>query len=223
MTTMADGPEFLIVIQARLGSKRFPRKVLELLDGKPLLAHTIDNLKPTGLPIVVASPSYGGASDDPDADYAIQGIAEAHGAEWFGYVSGDENDVLGRFAHVIRIYKPTNVVRITADCPLIDPVVVRACVDAHLVHGADYTSNTMVRSWPDGLDCEVVRSSVLLKADQWHDRERFQEHVTGFVHNKQMRSIYKRVNVGLRSVVDTPEDLERIRTGRHTEPVAWVV
>lgn len=216
---MSDGPEFLIVIQARLGSKRFPRKVLELLDNKPLLAHTIDNLKLTGLPIVVASPSYGGASDDPDADYAIQGIAEEHGAEWFGYVSGDENDVLGRFAHVIRIYKPTNVVRITADCPLIDASVVRACVDAHLVHGADYTSNTMVRSWPDGLDCEVVRSSILL--DLHHDLEPVsvdREHVT-----TALSWYHKRVNVGLRSVVDTPEDLERIRAGRHTEPVAWVV
>jgi len=96
---------------------------------------------------------------------------------------GSEDDVLDRFYQTAKILSPDHIVRITADCPVLDPMVVEHVINRHLSSGADYTSNGLVERYPDGEDVEVFSFAALQKA--WKDASLVseREHVTPYIRN----------------------------------------
>ena len=141
-------------------------------------------------------------------------------------VRGSEADVLGRTLRALDQHPPADhVVRLTADCPWSDPGVVAAVVAAHLEGGADYTSNTLLRSWPDGLDVEVTTTDALRVADRAADPGPEREHVTPHLQRHPERFLVQQVVHPLpqgerRWTVDTEADLVALRGAARPEAVA---
>lgn len=196
------------IVQARMGSTRLPGKVLMDLGGKPVLRHVLERVAavPSIRRIVVAT------SREPQDD-----IIDRTCEEW-GYpcYRGSEQDVLDRFYRAAALSQLTAVVRITADCPLLDPMVTERVVQQFLRSGADYASNVHPPTFPDGLDCEVIKIDALEEAWDEAGDSFSREHVTPFVWKQPDR--YRMVNVestgnysDLRWTVDTREDLEQAR------------
>lgn len=200
MTTIA-------VVQARMGSSRLPGKVLKDVGGRPLLALMLARLRPVAVDqIVVATSDH--SRDDPVADLATSAGAAV--------VRGPELDVLARFARALDMHPADTVVRLTADCPFVDPGLVDEAVTVHRAAGADYTSNTLVRTFPDGLDVEVIDSRALCDAAEEAADPAEREHVTPFVQRRperfRLRAFRGPELLGdERWTVDTPADLERVR------------
>jgi spore coat polysaccharide biosynthesis protein SpsF len=195
------------VIQARTGSTRLPGKVLSDLGGRPMLGFMLERLR--NLPVdalVVATSTLD--RDDPVCDIAASVDIPT--------VRGAEADVLARFADVLERHPADTVVRLTGDCPLIDPDVVIATLTLHKERTADYTSNVLPRTFPRGLDVEVVAASALLSAaEEAHDPAE-REHVTPFVYRRPERfrlaNLRSGESLGNESwTVDTAADLEFVR------------
>jgi spore coat polysaccharide biosynthesis protein SpsF len=196
-----------VVIQARYGSSRFPGKVLADLDHSSVLQFQLRRLKRSlDLPLILATSVR--SIDDP---------VERCGHELeIPVVRGPESDVLARFALAVQTHGIEHVVRITADCPLVDPALVMEITNAHLRLEADYTSNTLCRTYPDGLDVEVVRATALLEAHDQATNDMEREHVTPFIYRRperfQLAAVTSPLRVGhLRWTIDVPEDLELVR------------
>jgi spore coat polysaccharide biosynthesis protein SpsF len=153
------------------------------------------------------------ATTDHPCDDPVAEVATSAGA---AVVRGDETDVLGRFMLTLRSHPADVVVRLTADCPLIDTELIEAAIDLHRLSEADYTSNTIVRTYPDGLDVEVVTSEAMIAAaDSVDSVER--EHVTPYVYRHPERFHLAalrqdRLLGDERWTVDTLEDLDRVRS-----------
>jgi spore coat polysaccharide biosynthesis protein SpsF len=127
------------VVQARTGSTRLPGKVLQDLGGRTMLRFMLDRLVGLdGVEVVVATSTLG--RDDAVAEIAASAKCRT--------VRGPERDVLGRFAIALDESPAEHVVRLTADCPLMDAGLVRAVLDVHLASDADYTSNVFPRTFP---------------------------------------------------------------------------
>lgn len=157
----------LVVIQARLGSTRLPGKVLLDLGGKPVLQHVVERAQRSGYRVVVAAP-------DNDLPRLMEAVP---GGNRFG-ADIPEDDVLGRFADTAESFPTYNcVVRITADCPCLDPALIRQTVAA-VKAGHDYAGNTVERHWPRGLDVEAFTTELLLRAHQTATDPYDREHVT---------------------------------------------
>ena len=129
---------------------------------------------------------------------------------------GSEDDVLDRFWQAAKLIRPDNIVRITADCPLIDPDIIDAVIDEHAARGADYTSNTIVATWPDGLDVEVMRFTALERAWQQATLLSEREHVTPYIKNHPEMFAIAQVQRSddlshLRWTIDEPADFELIQ------------
>ena len=189
-------------------SSRFPGKVLAELAGAPMLAQELRRLTAARSidEIVVATTR--NAADD-----AVASVAEAEGAAVF---RGDEHDVLGRFVAAANEMHADVVVRITADCPLLDPGVVDRVVEA-LTGDADYSANVVERTFPHGLDCEALHRETLERVDALAASSAAREHVTWLINNERP-DLFERVSVvdeednsDLHWTVDEPADLEVIR------------
>jgi glutamate-1-semialdehyde aminotransferase/spore coat polysaccharide biosynthesis protein SpsF (cytidylyltransferase family)/predicted dehydrogenase len=202
-----EGP-VVAIIQARMGSSRLPGKSLAIIEERPMLWHVIQRVKRASLVdrVVVAT------STSP-ADDAIEQMCREGGVTCH---RGKESDVLDRFYTAARAEKAAQVVRITADCPLIDPEVIDRVVRRFLRGDLDYASNAMVRSYPDGLDTEIFSFSALERA--WHEAGKAseREHVTPYLRSEKFRtanvendltSLYQH----FRWTVDEVADLEFIR------------
>lgn len=205
---MTDHP--LIVVQARAGSTRLPGKVLAEVGGLPMLAFQLKRLLPITdrlrSTVVVAT------SDLPGDD-AVEEVALHVGVD---VVRGSEGDVLGRFAIALAQHPTDTVVRLTGDCPLTDPFIVEAAIRLHQDTGADYTSNVLPRSYPKGLDVEVLSARALRSAELEATDQPDREHVTPFVYRRPERfrlaNLHSGQNLGEEHwTVDTAEDLARIR------------
>ena len=195
------------VVQARMGSTRLPGKVLLPLGGRPMLRFMLDRLRDLAVDHVVV------ATSDLDRDQPIVEVATGAG---FDVVRGSESDVVARFVAAIDAYPSEHVVRLTADCPLTDPALVEAVIATHLARSADYTSNVLPRSFPKGLDVEVVRADALRRAADEAIAADEREHVTPFVYRRPER--FRLTNHGSGRAlgrewwtVDTPADLDRVR------------
>jgi spore coat polysaccharide biosynthesis protein SpsF len=161
------------VVQARMGSSRLPGKVLEPLGDTTVLGSGIRRLlRARTLDAVVVATTWD-ARDDVVVDEAAR-----HGAL---VVRGSEDDVLSRYALAARETGAGTVVRVTSDCPLVDPSIVDACVRLRQTADVAYASNTLVRSFPRGLDVEAFSASALLEADSEAMAEDEREHVTPFI------------------------------------------
>ena len=166
-----------IITQARATSTRLPAKVLLTAGGRSYLEHHLDHLQATGLPVIVATTTN-------EADEQIVEIAAKAGVPVF---RGSELDVLSRFAGAIREHELDGVVRVTSDCPLIDPEVVAAGVDRFRTEAAEnlYVSNCLERTYPRGMDYEVFSGTRLLKADAEATLPADREHVTSYLHQNR--------------------------------------
>lgn len=191
-----------------MASTRLPGKVLAPVMGRPLLAFELERLRDVAgvAARVVATTTH-------RVDDAIARLAAAEG---FLVVRGSERDVLNRFAQAANQTEADVVVRVTADCPLIDPDVVDDVIDCYLAGGADYVSNTLERTYPRGLDVEVFSAAALLAAAIEARAPAEREHVTPYLyqHPDQFRIAQVRQQddmSGERWTIDVPEDLELVR------------
>ncbi len=167
------------IIQARMGSTRLPGKVLRLLGDTTVLGHVIRRCRCVdNLDVVVV------ATTTAEKDAAIVSTAEKEGALVF---RGSEEDVLDRYYNAARDAGAEVVVRITSDCPLLDPSVVRALVQRYvagqdLAPPVDYVCNTLERTFPRGLDAEVFSSAALERAWRMAALPAEREHVTPYIY-----------------------------------------
>lgn len=196
------------IIQARMGSSRLPGKVLTDLGGETVLARVVRRLKRSRqiARIVVATT---GAS----ADRAIASECERLQVACF---RGSEDDVLDRYYQAVRSHPADAVVRITSDCPLIDPELADETIRVFTEENADYASNVSPRTYPRGLDVEVFTSAALERA--WREaRQPYErEHVTPFFYEHpemfRLASASGEVDYSrYRWTLDTARDLELLR------------
>lgn len=170
----------LTILQARMSSTRLPGKVLRPLMGEPMMARQIERLRRADHmdDLVVATSVEPG--DDAVAAWATDLGCRVH--------RGPLDDVLGRYVGALRAFGPADhVVRVTADCPLTDWRVFDQVVKLHLESGADYTSNTVERTYPKGLDVEIVKAKLLEVADAEGQDAYEREHVTPFFYRRPER------------------------------------
>lgn len=199
----------LAIIQARMGSTRLPGKVLADICGKPMLWHVWNRVRtvPSVDKAVVATSV--NQADDPVADFCMR-----HEIEYF---RGNEADVLDRFYQAAKTFCADGVVRITADCPLIDPDVVDRVIRVYLGGDYDYVSNTLRYTYPDGLDTEVFTFAALEAAWREARRASEREHVTPYVRTSgqfRLMNVENAVDLsvcGFRWSVDETRDLDFVR------------
>ena len=200
----------LIIAQARMTSTRLPGKVMKIVCGKPLLEHFINRLKrvKSADQIVIATTIN-------DIDNQIVDLCKKLD---ISYYRGSEEDVLGRYYEAAVEYGGDVIIRITSDCPVIDPDVVGYLIDFYMKYlkKYDYVTNTLKRTYPRGMDVEIV-SFKALKEAHFNAYDPFdREHVTLFIRNRPTQ--YRRHNIKYSSdlsryrlTVDTSEDMELIR------------
>lgn len=192
-------------------STRLPGKVLMDLGGRPMLERQLARLARSERvdEIVLA------VTDNPE-DEPLVALARTLGVRWH---RGSEHDVLDRYVGAARAASAGLVVRITSDCPLIDPREVDVVVAALEEHPDryDYAANTLERDLPRGLDCEALWADVLERMGRMATSKPAREHVTWFCHAERPE-LFERFSVrrpydaaDLRWTVDTPEDLALIR------------
>ena len=196
------------IIQARMRSTRLPGKVMKDISGKPMLWHVIYRVKYSKLinKIVVATST--NREDD-----IIENFCKENRILFY---RGDEEDVLKRYYEAAKIYNGNKIVRITSDCPLIDPEIVDIVIKEHLKDEVDYTSNTIERTFPRGLDTEVFNFEALEMANEMAKEKYQREHVTIFIYENP--HLFKIKNVRnfkdlshLRWTVDEERDLIFVR------------
>jgi spore coat polysaccharide biosynthesis protein SpsF len=163
----------IAIIQARLGSSRLPAKVLLNLKGKSVIRHVAERTMASNL----INKTYV-ATTILDDDLKIVEECSKNGINVF---CGSENDVLDRYYQLSKLLKPKHIVRITADCPLIDPGVIDFVIKEHIKEDADYTSNTLEIPYPDGQDVEVFKFQALEKAYRDANLLSEREHVTPYI------------------------------------------
>lgn len=163
----------VIVTQARTGSTRLPNKVLKEIKGESLLKIHLSRLKQSKLATDILVATTVKKDDD-----AIIDLAEEMNVLHF---KGDEKDVLDRIYKSIEQIIPDFIVRVTSDCPLIDPVLIDEVINTAIVENVDYCSNVLQETFPDGQDIEVVKFSALKSAWEQAVLKSDREHVTPFI------------------------------------------
>jgi spore coat polysaccharide biosynthesis protein SpsF len=201
----------IALIQARMGSTRLPGKVLRSAAGKPLLGHLLDRIQEakrlTGFAVITSTLP----RDDCIADYCRARCVEVF--------RGSELDVLQRYAQAAAHFAAEVIVRITADCPLMDPLIVDKVVEHFLLAAGktDYVSNVHPRSFPKGMDVEVFSKKALQRAHLKSGDPYEREHVTPYFYRHP--ELFRLDNVsapdgkrdpGLSLTVDTEEDFLRV-------------
>jgi len=199
--------QVLVIIQARYNSTRFPGKVVKKINNKTILEILIKRLiksKYVSKIIVACSKN--------QKDKAIINVCKKTGINYF---SGSENDVLDRYYQAAKKYKALNIVRITADCPLIDPKIVDQVIINFFLKKVDYASNVNPPTFPDGMDIEIFKFSVLKEAYTKAKLVSEREHVTPFIINNKK---FKKFNLqnfednsSLRLTLDEKEDFILIK------------
>jgi spore coat polysaccharide biosynthesis protein SpsF len=193
----------LCILQARASSTRLPGKVLKSILGEPMLARQIERIARAGRVDALTVATSDLASDD-----GVAAVCEGLGVDCY---RGSLDDVLDRFYGAAQRSEPGHVMRLTGDCPLADPAILDALVELHLAGGFDYSSNVEERTYPDGLDAEVFRYDLLVRAWQEATSQYEREHVTPYMRQAGTRSrrgsLKDRVDrSNLRWTVDFPED-----------------
>ncbi len=200
----------LAILQARMMSSRLPGKVMAPVLGEPMIGRQVERLRRSSRIDELMVATSDDASDDPLAAYC-----EVLGLEVF---RGSLDDVLDRYrAAMAQRPQATAVVRLTADCPLADPELVDQVIDHHHEVGADYTSNTLgTRTYPHGLDAEVIRAGVLAEAAAHAEDPYEREHVTPYIYRRpetyRLAGVARHESLAnLRWTVDLPSDLAFVR------------
>ena len=198
----------LAIIQARMGSTRLPGKVLLPLGDKTILEHVVarvgQSARISGLVV---------ATTVGKEDLAIVKLCAGMGVSVY---CGAEDDVLDRFYQAARLFKADHIVRVTADCPLLDPEVLDAVIALHREEAGDYTTNTLKATFPDGLDVEVMTWNALKTAWEQAGLASEREHVTPYIRKHPERFTLSNLECpqdlgAKRWTVDTAEDYEFVR------------
>ena len=198
----------LAIIQARFNSSRLPGKVLLDLEGRTVLERVVERVaRARRVDEVVV------ATSTAEHDGRIAELCLKKDIKVF---RGSLDDVLDRFYQCARSRQADAIVRITADCPLIDPAVINQVVGAHLAGGADYTCNTMPETFPDGQDVEVFSFAALERAWKEAALGSEREHVTSYL--RKNPGLFKLRNVACgrdlstqRWTLDNEEDYALIK------------
>ena len=197
----------LAILQARVTSSRLPGKVLKPIMGRPMLALQIERvLRSKNIDQLIIATSTD-RSDDRLATFCLDMNVHCY--------RGSLKDVLDRFYQAAQTCKPDHIVRITGDCPLIDPEVIDEVIAFYLNGDYDYASNSVEPTFPDGLDVEIFRFSALEGAWKEACLPSQREHVTPFIHQQPNRyriGHYKNTEdlSHLRWTVDEPEDFDLV-------------
>lgn len=201
-----------VIIQARTGSTRLPNKIFKPLAGKPVLWHVYNRVKQSKLisQIVIAT-------TELQEDDAVENFCNENKISFY---RGSSDNVLSRYFFAAKRYKAETIIRITADCPVIDPVVLDNIIetfsDENKNDKLDYMSNSIVRTFPRGLDAEIFSMAALEKTFNEATLKYEFEHVTPYIYKhpelfkiKNFES-YKDYSQ-YRWTVDTKEDYELLR------------
>ena len=193
-----------VIVQARMGSSRLPGKVLLPLKGIPVVHHVLRRVQAIQSAHVVCLATSDLAIDDP-----IVSAVEPLGVHVF---RGAEADVLDRYLHAAREIQADVIVRVTCDCPLIDPAICDFLVEFHRESGLDLASVNHPYGWPHGLDCEVFTREVLERCAACAASDE-REHVTTWMYDRKDLSASALIGPGgeaadYRWVIDYPEDYQ---------------
>jgi len=196
------------MIQARIGSKRFPNKVLAKIQNLPMIVHVINRIKKIKKieQIILITTR-------EEEDKILLKIAKNNG---IGGFAGDTMDVLNRHYQCALQYDADPIIRITGDCPLIDPSIVERMLNFYMKNNYDYVTNTFPPTFPDGLDTEIFSFRTLERVAHKAKLPSDREHVTSYIRNHPNEfRIFNYENKedlsGLRWTVDEKRDLELVR------------
>lgn len=196
----------LLILQARLGSKRFRGKILKKINGKESIIFQIERLKKSKLidKLIVAIP------DNREND----GLFNFLKNKKINVFRGPENNVLERFYKLADQENCKNIIRSTADCPLIDPMIIDEVISKFLKSKVDYASNVAPHTFPDGMDIEIFKKTVLEKAYKNAISNYDKEHVTPYIiRDKEIKkiNIFNTKNeFNIRLTLDTQQDYKNI-------------
>ena len=210
--------EILCIVQARMGSERLTGKVMKEVEGTPLIGHTLQRLSRSKYITKVVLATSENKENDVLVDYA-----ESIGFDVF---RGDEDNVLKRYKEASDKFKGDIIIRVTGDCPFIDPIIVDSVISTFLINDYDFVKLDVPDAFIRGFDTEVFSRESLELANKIVNEEKhfegqdiermFTEHVTYFMYTSQnIFSVYKIVSDSFykknyRLCVDTPSDFELI-------------
>ena len=201
--------KIIAIIQARMGSTRLAGKVLLKVKNKPILDYVIYRLSKSKKidDIILAITT--SKKDDVLEEYAIKKSVK--------YFRGSEDDVLSRYYLAAKKYNADYIVRITSDCPFIDPEIVDNIIERHFNEGADYTANILKRTYPRGVDTEVINFEAIKQAYENAETSFQKEHVTPYIARQpekfKLLSIEAKGKMrrpDIRVTIDTKEDYKLI-------------
>jgi spore coat polysaccharide biosynthesis protein SpsF len=196
------------IIQARVGSTRLPKKAMLKIEGKPLLEYMISQVKKSSTidEIIVAT-------SKKSSNNIIRSFCKKNNINCY---SGSENNLVERYCEAAKSFGVSTIVRLTSDCPLIDPQIIDKCVKKFINSKYDFVSNTSTldsSSYPDGMDVEVFSYNTLKYVNRVCKNDTDLEHVTPFIWRK--RTFFKIFKLKLkkdlshyRLTIDYKEDLE---------------
>ena len=195
------------IVQARMTSTRLPGKVLLPLGGEPMLLRLIDRLRRAETCEAVVVATTVNSTDDPVVALCARLDVPC--------TRGSEHDVLGRYVAAAAQHDADRLVRVTADCPLLDPAIVDQLVEEHASSGCDYVSKMLPRTWPYGMAVEVFSHTALISAHEGATKASDREHVTPYIYGHperfELRNVRNPTDLsGHRWTVDTPEDYELV-------------
>lgn len=201
-----------VILQARMGSSRLPGKVLKEINGMTSIEFQINRIKKAKNinKIILATTTE--SVDDP-----IEKLCQKHDILFF---RGSEKDVLARYYDCAKAHELSSIVRLTADCPLVDPSVIDLVITSYLEKNVDYCSNTVppeTSKWPDGSDVEIFSFEILELAHKNASEAADREHVTFYFWKKNFDKFntYQLSNnknwSNYRFTVDHPEDYDAVR------------
>ena len=200
MTAMA-------IVQARMTSTRLPGKVLLPLGGETMLSRLIYRLRRAEACDAIVVATTDNSTDDPVAELCARLDVPC--------TRGSEHDVLGRYVAAAAQHDAERLVRVTADCPLLDPAIVDQLVEEHASSGCDYVSNMLPPTWPYGMAVEVFSHAALISAHECATKASDREHVTPYIYGHperfELRNVRNPTDLsGHRWTVDTPADYELV-------------
>ncbi len=202
------------IIQARMNSTRLPKKALIDIGGKTCIQRVVERVKKSKLLDEIWI-----ATTKKKEDQVFKRVCEINDINYF---QGEVNDVLSRYYNILKVSHADFIVRITADCPLIDASIIDKAVKLIKIKNCDYVSNTLERTFPDGIDVEVFSSKALNKTFKEAKHPFLKEHVTPYMHGLvpegikagkfKLAMLPSKLNYGnYRLTLDRKEDLELIR------------
>jgi spore coat polysaccharide biosynthesis protein SpsF len=200
--------QIVAIIQARMGSTRLPGKVMKDLGGETVLARVVARVRRASEVREVVIATTHQPDDDPIVDECRRLAVRVF--------RGEVNDVLDRYYHAAKEVKAEAIVRITSDCPLIEPEITDATIRAFLERRPDYASNVLHRTYPRGLDTEIMTWDALARS--WRQAQELyqREHVTPYIYENPdqftLHSVQGETDYSEhRWTVDEPEDLVFLR------------